>query len=128
MAICFFTLTVSLALAQQATTERPSSQTAGPADPVAYLSDNLTSLSSAPGVIEKQTVEVVKAPFSPSDPPATMTVRTEALLQLHAMRKSAVDLCLQLPRKYRTRLPQCAAIFQDEIRLQELAKDKPSAP
>jgi len=55
--------------------------------------------------------------------PATLTVRTAALLELHAMRKSAVGLCVQLPTKYRTRLPQCADIFKHEIRLQALAKD-----
>ena len=55
--------------------------------------------------------------------PATLTVSTAALLELHAMRKSAVDLCLQLPTKYRTRLPECAEIFKHEIRLQGLAKD-----
>jgi hypothetical protein len=55
--------------------------------------------------------------------PATLTVSTAALLELHEMRKSAVDLCIQLPTKYRTRLPECAEIFKHEIRLQGLAKD-----
>ena len=57
-------------------------------------------------------------------PPPSMTVRTAALLELHAMRQSAVDLCLQLPAKYRTQLPQCAEIFKHEIRLKALAKEK----
>jgi len=56
--------------------------------------------------------------------PSSMTVRTAALLELHAMRQSAVDLCLQLPAKYRTQLPQCAEIFKHEIRLKALAKEK----
>jgi hypothetical protein len=56
--------------------------------------------------------------------PPTLTVSTAALLELHAMRKSAVDLCLQLPTKYRTRLPECAEIFKHEIRLQGLAKER----
>jgi hypothetical protein len=40
------------------------------------------------------------------------------------MRESAVDLCLQLPAKYRTQLPQCAEIFKHEIRLKALAKEQ----
>ena len=56
--------------------------------------------------------------------PPSMTVRTAALLELHAMRQSAVDLCLQLPAKYRTQLPQCAEIFKHEIRLKALAQEK----
>lgn len=56
--------------------------------------------------------------------PATLTVRTAALIELHGMRQSAVDLCLQLPAKYRTKLPQCAEIFRHEIRLKALAKEK----
>jgi hypothetical protein len=36
-----------------------------------------------------------------------------------------VDLCIQLPTKYRTHLPECAEIFKDEIRLERLAKDHP---
>ena len=56
--------------------------------------------------------------------PPTLTVRTAALLELHGMRESAVDLCLQLPVKYRTHLPQCADIFKHEIRLKALAKEK----
>jgi hypothetical protein len=55
--------------------------------------------------------------------PSTLTVSTAALLELHGMRKSAVDLCLQLPTKYRTRLPECAEIFKHEIRLEGLAKE-----
>ncbi len=56
--------------------------------------------------------------------PTTMTVRTATLLELHSMRKSAVELCIQLPTKYRTRLPECSDIFKHEIRLETLAKDR----
>jgi hypothetical protein len=56
--------------------------------------------------------------------PATMVVRTEALLELHSMRENAVDLCIHLPTKYRTRSPECADIFKHEIRLQALARNK----
>jgi hypothetical protein len=56
--------------------------------------------------------------------PPTLTVSTAALLELHAMRQNAVDLCLQLPSKYRTRLPECAEIFEHEIRLKQLAKKR----
>ena len=59
--------------------------------------------------------------------PPTLTVTTAALLELHAMRQNAVDLCLQLPSKYRTRLPQCAKIFEHEIRLKQLAKERQAA-
>lgn len=73
----------------------------------------------------KELVQVVAAPY-PADktPPTTMSVRTAALLELHSMRQSAVDLCLQLPTKYRTQLPQCADIFMHEIRLKALAKER----
>jgi len=83
----------------------------------------LTSNSTS-GVIKEEVTKVVAHPY-PSDNklPPTLTVRTAALLELHAMRQSAVDLCLQLPTKYRTHLPQCAEIFKHEIRLETLAKD-----
>jgi hypothetical protein len=49
--------------------------------------------------------------------------RTADLLELHAMCQSAISICLQLPPKYRTHLPQCADIFKHEIRLEALAKE-----
>lgn len=72
----------------------------------------------------KEMVQVIATPARAGrTPPTTMTVRTAALLELHSMRQSAVDLCLQLPTKYRTQLPQCADIFMHEIRLKALAKE-----
>jgi hypothetical protein len=90
------------------------------------LHENGTDQNPTSTVIKKEVIKVVTDPSSiVSKLPATLTVRTDALLELHAMRKSAVDLCLQLPTKYRTRLPECAEIFKDEIRLERLAKDHP---
>ncbi|MGO9542990.1 MAG: hypothetical protein ACLPN2_20600 [Terriglobales bacterium] len=98
---------------------------------VAYIHENETRQDSKSDVIaksdgiEKEVTVVVAEPQSAtSSLPPTMTVRTAALLELHGMRQSAVALCLQLPTKYRTRLPQCADIFKHEIRLQALAKDR----
>jgi hypothetical protein len=68
--------------------------------------------------------EVVADPYRVNNLPTTMTVKTAALLELHAMRQSAVDLCLQLPTRYQTHLPQCANIFEHEIRLQAFARDE----
>jgi len=88
--------------------------------------DNVTDQDSAPTVIKKEGTKVVTDPsLIVSKVPATLTVTTAALLELHAIRKSAVDLCIQLPTKYRTHLPECAEIFKDEIRLERLAKDHP---
>jgi hypothetical protein len=88
--------------------------------------DNGKDPNSASTVIKEGVIEVVTDPSSvASKLPPTMTVRTAALLELHAMRKSAVDLCIQLPTKYRTRLPECAEIFKGELRLERLAKDHP---
>jgi hypothetical protein len=88
--------------------------------------DNVTDQDSTSIVVKKEVTKVVTDPSSiVSKLPATLTVRTAALLELHAMRKSAVDLCIQLPTKYRTHLPECAEIFTDEIRLERLAKDHP---
>ena len=79
--------------------------------------------SPASRVSKQKVTELSADPGSPvSNLPPTLTVSTAALLELHAMRKSAVDLCIQLPTKYRTRLPECAEIFKHEIRLQGLAK------
>jgi hypothetical protein len=85
--------------------------------------DNATRNSTS-GAIKKKTAEGI-ADRSPVDNnlPPTLTVSTAALLELHAMRKSAVDLCIELPSKYRTHLPECAEIFKHEIRLQGLAKN-----
>lgn len=89
----------------------------------AAVPDNVTGHDSAPGAIQIE-VSKVGGDLSPVDSklPPTMTVKTATLLELHEMRQSAVDLCVQLPTKYRTRLPQCAAIFKHEIRLEALAK------
>ena len=124
LTICFSTLAVSAALTQQATTKQPLLNPAGRVNYVAYLRDNATNPNSAPAVIKKQPVEASGVPFSVGDPPTTMTVQTSTLLELHGMRNSAVSLCLQLPTKYRTHLPQCADIFKHEIRLEALAKDR----
>jgi hypothetical protein len=86
--------------------------------------DNATG-NSISGAIKKKITEGV-ADRSPVDNnlPPTLTVSTAALLELHGMRKSAVDLCIELPSKYRTHLPECAEIFKHEIRLQGLAKNQ----
>jgi hypothetical protein len=84
-----------------------------------------TSPASAPCGGTKQVIQIAAEPASTdTQPPATFTVRASALLELHEMRESAVDLCLQLPAKYRTQLPQCAEIFKHEIRLKALAKEQ----
>jgi hypothetical protein len=87
--------------------------------------DKIVGQELTPCGSSKELVQVVAAPY-PADktPPTTMSVRTAALLELHSMRQSAVDLCLQLPTKYRTQLPQCADIFMHEIRLKALAKER----
>lgn len=85
--------------------------------------DDVTGQNSTSGVITKEVTKVGARPSSAdSNLPLTLTVRTASLLELHAMRQSAVDLCMQLPIKYRTRLPQCADIFKHEIRLETLTK------
>ncbi len=83
------------------------------------------SAAAAPCESPKQVIQVAVAP-RPNDtaPPATLTVKAAALLELHQMRESAVDLCLELPSKYRTQLPQCADIFKHEIRLKALAQQQ----
>jgi hypothetical protein len=88
--------------------------------------ENGTDKDSGSTVNKKEVTNAVTDPSSAvGNLPPTLTVSTAALLELHAMRKSAVDLCIQLPKKYRTHLPQCAEIFKDEIRLERLAKDHP---
>jgi len=74
--------------------------------------------------VKNDSIQVVTSQSSETKAPTTLTVRTAALLELHAMRQNAVDLCLQLPAKYRTQLPQCADIFKREIRLEQLAKEQ----
>ena len=71
----------------------------------------------------QQVIQVVTEP-APAEtaPPVTLTVKASALLELHEMREKAVNLCLELPAKYRTQLPECADIFKHEIRLKELAQ------
>jgi hypothetical protein len=79
---------------------------------------------SSSAITENEVTQVAREPhLADKNLPPTLTVRTAALLELHAMRKSAVALCLELPTKYRTRLPQCAEIFKHEIRLTALAKN-----
>jgi hypothetical protein len=85
--------------------------------------DNVKGQDFMSGVIKKEATKVGADPSSAvKNQPPTMTVQTAALLELHAMRQSAVGLCIQLPTKYRKHLPQCADIFKHEIRLQALAK------
>jgi hypothetical protein len=73
----------------------------------------------------QQVIQVVTEP-APTEtaPPVTLTVKASALLELHEMRENAVNLCLELPAKYRTQLPECADIFKHEIRLKALAKQQ----
>ncbi|MGA7293635.1 MAG: hypothetical protein WBW53_15010 [Terriglobales bacterium] len=112
VAICFSALALSWALAQDV-------------NHAAYVHDNLTAQDSNSDVIPNEVSKVVADPKPVAGRmPATMTVRTTTLLELHAMRESAVDLCLRLPTKYRTHLPECADIFKHEIRLQAIARDK----
>jgi hypothetical protein len=139
--MCFSVLAANAALAQQEETLWSADEDASTEVAMKFMQDNLKALGrpnyaaevhdsvagqdSASVVMKKERTEVVADPFSPNKmPPTTMTIRTADLIELHAMRKSAVDLCLQLPAKYRTRLPQCADIFQHEIRLQAFAKDR----
>ncbi len=57
-----------------------------------------TSPATAPCGGEKQVIQIAAGPASSdTQAPATFTVRASALLELHEMRESAVDLCLQLP-------------------------------
>jgi hypothetical protein len=116
MAMCFSVLTVSAALAQNSV---------DPVNYLAYVHDDATRQDFTSSGMTKEVIEVVASPpAADKNTPPTLTVRTSALLELHEMRESAVNLCLQLPSKYRTRLPQCADIFKHEIRLEALAKNK----
>jgi hypothetical protein len=139
--MCFSVIAANAALAQQeealwSADEGASSEAAlkvmqskrealGGAIEVPDVHDNVADQDSASVVITAEGTEVVPDPLSPNNKlPTTLMVRTAVLLELHGMRKSAVDLCLQLPAKYRTHLPQCADIFKREIRLQTFAKDR----
>jgi hypothetical protein len=135
MAMCFSALTVSMALAQQknAVSLPPNAAAEGSGLEVTMnftpdnlnVVDNATRPDSTSGEIKQEVTVVSVDPRSADNNlPRTLTVRTAALLELHAMRQSAVSLCLQLPAKYRTHLPECADIFQHEIRLERLAKHK----
>lgn len=85
--------------------------------------DSVTGHDSASDAIQIEVTEVgAEPPSADNKPPTTLTVKAETLLELHEMRESAVGLCLQLPTKYRSRLPQCVDIFKHEIRLEEFAK------
>ncbi len=97
-------------------------------DPIASPGNdgtNLDKLADAPMAPcgKNQTIQVVTNPSPTQGLPTTLTVKTAALLELHTMRQNAVDLCLQLPAKYRTELSQCADILKGEIRLEQLAKE-----
>jgi hypothetical protein len=83
------------------------------------------SPTNAPCGNPQQVIQVVTEP-APTEtaPPVTLTVKASALLELHEMRENAVNLCLELPAKYRTQLPECADIFKHEIRLKALAKQQ----
>lgn len=135
MAMCLSALTVSAALAQQKNAVPLPAN--GAADGFSLqvtmnftpdhlnVVDNATRQDPTSGGIKKEVTAVSVDPRSADkNLPPTLTVRTAALLELHAMRQSAVSLCLQLPAKYRTHLPECADIFKNEIRLERLAKNK----
>jgi hypothetical protein len=84
-----------------------------------------SSPAIAPCGDPKQVIQIAAEP-DPTEtaPPVTLTVKASALLELHEMRQNAVNLCLELPAKYRTQLPECADIFKHEIRLKALAKQQ----
>ena len=91
---------------------------------VAYVHDEGSSHDSASSVKPRELIDVVADPSSVNhERDLTINVSTVALLELQAMRESAVDLCMQLPDKYRRRLPECADIFTHEIRLQAIAQE-----
>jgi hypothetical protein len=138
--MCFSVLAVSAALAQQTVpmTLKLADESSGPkvtliftqqnlsdVDPNCVVYDNVPGPDFTPGLVNKKVVQSVAEPHSAADNPSAATrVRTAALLELHAMRKNAVNLCMQLPKKYRTRWPQCAEIFIHEVRLESLANEK----
>ncbi len=94
------------------------------ANNVADVHENVTAADSNGGGIKNEITQASVNPGSINTTvPAVLTVRTAALLELHEMRQNAVNLCLQLPARYRTRLPECAEIFKHEIRLEALAKE-----
>jgi hypothetical protein len=96
-----------------------------PAIYATYQSDSFTEKTHTSGFAENVIAEIAPDPHAIVDKlPTTITVRTEVLLELHSMWNNAVNLCLKIPTKYRTRLPECADIFSHEIRLQALARNK----
>jgi hypothetical protein len=90
--------------------------------PSAAVQMDLADNSAPPPIKPKATELVPNQNPAVTDLPGALTVRTDALLELYRMRKTAVTLCLNLPKKYRNGMPECAQIFKDEIRLQRLAK------
>jgi hypothetical protein len=144
LAVCLSLLSASAAFAQQKTAAPLPLQSAGndsglvvtlnlvqddvdalPAvNYVAAVHDNIRSQDLASSTIKEQMpVAAANSHSVKNNLPPTLTVKTNTLLELHAMRQNAVDLCIQLPTKYRTRLPQCAEIFKHEIRLETFAKE-----
>ena len=142
LAVFLATLTVSPVFAREKATAavplQSASNDSGPKATVNLLWDDSTT-APAPNYVaavhdpmgpQDPTSEVIKEEISAVNPhpvknnlPPTITVKTTTLQELHAMRQSAVDLCIQLPTKYRTHLPQCAEIFKHEIRLETFAKE-----
>ena len=143
-AVSFLAVLSSAAFAQQTeTTSRPTKRfdeersqedakrslphdlnSTGRAKYVAYVRDDGSRHDPASSVKPRELTEVVADPSSIShEPHPTITVSTVALLELQAMRESALNLCMQLPDKYRRRLPECAEIFTHEIRLQAIAQE-----
>ena len=110
----------ALASTINSTSDSPSVREAPPLTPGTHG----TSDTNGTVVIELETRKNTVPTSAAKTIPPTLTVTTAALLELHAMRQSAVNLCLELPGKYRTRLPECADIFKHEIRLKALAKER----
>jgi hypothetical protein len=129
VAICLSAFMLSTALAQR---NRPVPISRNADSPGREFAIRLTPSSrdgvdqdaTLSGMRKKVTSAVANPPSAVTQLPPALTVNTAVLLELHALRLSAVSLCLQLPVKYRMRLPQCAEIFEHEIRLAALAKNK----
>lgn len=128
VAICLSALTLSATLAQR---NRPvplphDADSPGLEHAIRQTPSNrsVVDRDATSGGTKRVTDALADPPATIRQLPPTLTVSTTALLELHALRQSAVTLCLQLPTKYRTQLPQCADIFEHEIRLSALARDK----
>ena len=121
VALCFSTLVCAVCWGQTDATSLDSNREA-----TVYVADAAKpaegGVAANPVRSESPRLTVSLTPTASSLPP-TLTVSTAALLELHGIRKSAVDLCLDLPAKYRTRKP-CADIFTHEVRLNNLRKNK----